>query len=104
MEIQTTTEVKVIWRYGVRVLGVKKRCRKTEWHFTDKNDLGAPADSPSPEEAKRRALVWISENMSKVERAHATATKWTVEGIGETWLPFTEEDNLRYPLDLGNTH
>jgi hypothetical protein len=92
---------KTVWRYGVKCLGVKKRCRKIDSHFTDKKELGED-EVVNSDVAISRARKWIFENMKTCQKANATATLWTLsdDGIGEVWEPFTKEHNLSWPVTL----
>jgi len=108
---------KNVWRFGAAFYGIKKRCRKTDWHMTDKNELGEVPEETSPEElerlAKIKAKAWITENCKSLEPLRdgrpslvAKATLWKLEpcslGTSETWEPFTKEHNLKFPLGLCN--
>jgi hypothetical protein len=86
--------MKQVWKYGAKAHGIKKKARKTDWHCTDKNELGGSADL-DPAEAKRLAAAWILKNMRETTKAFATATLWTHdEGGLELWQPFNKEHNL----------
>jgi flavodoxin len=93
---------KLIWRYGVKVVGVKKRCRKQEFHTTDKKELGEGVETPNEQDAKNKAKEWISKNMKSTVpgKVFATATAWTQDGDFENWQPFNENHNLKYPLEV----
>ena len=87
------------WKYGVKVFGIKKRCRKAEWHYTDKNELGPETKTVSETEAVARARAWIHQNMKTTSKAYATANLWTTDGEFANWEPFNEEHNLRWELE-----
>jgi hypothetical protein len=93
---------KGIWRYGVVVTGIKKRCRKVERHISangNGTDLGETSEAPSEETARVLAKAWIAENMKTVVKAYATATYWENDGHGFlSWQPFEEAHNVRWLL------
>lgn len=96
---QESSEIKQqVWKYGVRVHGVKNRCRKPDWHYTDKDELGKGQEAMSEADAKIAAINWIKANMKKVTQAYATAKLWTVDGIFENWEPFNKEHNLQWDI------
>lgn len=92
---------KIVWRYGVRCQGIKKRCRKIEWHSEkSKQGLKEIEGSPSPDEAISLARSWIFNNMKTCSKAYATAQLWTLQPNGiQTWQPITAEHNLKFPIE-----
>lgn len=92
-----------IWRYGVRCVGIKKRCRKEERHIGGDRlcSIGETTGEPDEAEAKRLALEWIANNMKSVRKAYATAARWeeASHGLIET-QPFTPEWNKAWELPV----
>ena len=91
-------EKPLVWRFGVHCVGIKNRCRKSDFHSASKNELGQSIERPSEQEAKLRAQNWIDKNMKSVTRAHAVLTAWEQEGDMETWAMFSDEHNVKYLL------
>lgn len=89
---------KTVWRYGVQVRGIKKRCRKVDRHWS--NEPLKEVDAPDKDEAYTLARQWAKDNMKTVETITATAKLWTIDGIGEHWEPFTDEHNLSWKVEL----
>lgn len=89
-----------VWRYGVRVRGIKKRGRKIDWHSDlDRKGLGESQEY-DPGLSDRLAREWISKNMKSWDKAHASAFLWTInhDTGTESWLPFSEAHNKRIEL------
>jgi hypothetical protein len=89
---------KEVWRYGVSCTGIKKRCRKVDFHTSGKNELGE-SESASHEEAILKANEWLKNNMKEVKKSWATITKWKTDGQVETWEMFNPEHNIKIPLE-----
>lgn len=89
-----------VWKYGANVVGIKKKCRKFERHFTDKNELGEVAIA-DPQDARELAKKWALANMREVKSVTATATLWSQGDDGcETWEMFNQAHNLSWPVTL----
>ncbi len=97
----TENQKEFFWRYGVRVYGIKKRCRKEEFHFSDKDELGKDS-AVNWEKAQKLARLWLIKNMKsfRSDKAIVTATKWRVENDMETWAMFSDTDNLSQKLEV----
>lgn len=89
---------KIVWKYGVKTVGIKNRCRKTEWHYIDK--LGE-SDEYNVQRCKELAEIALADKMKSYDRSKtfATATLWTVDNGMERWAPFTKEHNITLRLD-----
>lgn len=86
-----------IWRYGAQVIGVKNRCRKSEFHCTDKRELGEDT-SPDEEKCKALARQWVAQNFKTVKNATATARLLTIENGFESWEMMNEAHNLKFTI------
>lgn len=91
---------KKIWRYGAIVVGIKNKCRKSDRHATNKDELGSSTDEkPSEEKAKELALQWANKNFKNIQKITATATLWTIlDDRTERWEPFEESHNLKWTI------
>lgn len=90
------------WRYGVWVLGVKKRARSRNKHTELNLGRGSSLDQAIAEAC---AKSWIAKNMKTVERAEVIAHRMDIvterDGVTiEGWSPFEENDNKRWALDV----
>ena len=91
---------KTVWRYGVHCYGIKKKCRKPDFHSVGtRNPLKETDKEPSQEEAVSLARSWIFRNMKTCSKATATITRWTLEGDIEKWEPFNDADNIKINID-----
>lgn len=99
METQATTTTALgIWRYGVRVFGVKNRCRKIEWHLEHGRKGLGETIAFDPYIARALARRWILKNMIRHDKAFATAYFWTVKNGSETWEMMNPDHNISIPL------
>lgn len=89
----------IVWRYGVRVKGTKRRCRKVDWHCESERKGLAETASPDFALALQLAHVWLRTFMKSFVTAEAIITKWTVlDGGMESWSPFSEADNIKIKI------
>ena len=87
---------KTVWKYSVNAVGVRKGCRKVDFHSPDA--ILQTDDKPSEAVAVSLALAWLRDNMKTIKKAHATATLWTIEDGMETWEMMNDEHNLKWPI------
>ena len=84
------------WKYFAYVVGVKKRCRKSDIHHTKKL---AELEILNEVVASELALAWAKENMKTIEKIQAVASLWTSDGPDmEQWEPMNEAHNYRKTL------
>ena len=88
-----------VWRYGVHAVGVKKRCRKVDFHTESERRGLAELNEVDEEKAKALAKAWIAQNMKSFTKAFATITLWTIDDEGfQTWEPMNKDHNLKFQL------
>jgi len=92
------SEIKTFWRYGVQCVGIKKRCRKPDFHSSGR-ELEVKTDQPNSDLAVKLANEWLAANMKSYRKPVATITFWKVDGPCESWEPFTEAHNIKIPLE-----
>jgi hypothetical protein len=89
-----------IWRYGVRVRGIKKRCRNIKWHVEGSRKGLGDSKTFDPDLAQILAKRWIADNMKTWDQAFAMAYYWTFDPVTgmEGWEMFNDAHNKRIPL------
>lgn len=84
------------WKVSARANGIKKGCRKVNFHSS--GPLAVYADKPSEADCVALATAWVYMNMKETKSAKAIATYWTQNGEMETWEPFNKDHNIKYKI------
>ena len=90
-----------VWKYGIRCKGIRKKCRKVDWHTENGSNGLAKSRKFDQNLALEYAKNWIERQMKKTEQAFATATFWVIDDNGmERWEPFTDSHNIKIPITI----
>lgn len=95
---------KVLFKISIQVIGIKKRCRKSERHFFQLGHMPYNDGQYNKEEVSDRVKAFLDTNMKSINSLTRVSLDHTVITKDEfctqtTWQPFSDK-NVRFDLNL----